>query len=317
MKLFLTVHLPWLLLALTSLGLLILLIWLDGYRDLGILLYGLGLILFLTVVVLAIDYRKNQGFYHYLQTGAMQKNSTGFVSRTLYGHLRDEQQHMEQQLAVLDQHYQTHIKFMHIWVHQMKTPVAVLALMAESDQLDSEDLLAETDRLKSGLATALNFVRLEDFKEDFLIERVSLAKIVKESIGEQKRSFIRHRVYPKFNDQTDFFVTTDKKWLQIMLYQLISNGIKYSHPESHLVFELDAKNRRLTIADSGCGIPESDLPRIFRPFFTGDNGRSSGEATGMGLYLVDMISEQLAISVALTSTQGVGTQVILTFQQDD
>lgn len=100
-----------------------------------------------------------------------------------------------------------------------------------------------------------------------------------------------------------------------MLYQLISNGIKYSDPEGQLVFALDAEHKRLTISDAGCGIPDSDLPRIFRPFFTGDNGRALGEATGMGLYLVDMISEQLAISVAITSTQGIGTRVVLTFEQ--
>ncbi|WP_312497524.1 sensor histidine kinase [Enterococcus sp.] len=315
MKLFLKAHLPWLLLEIVSIGLLILLIWLDGYRDLGILIYGVSLILCLTIVFLTIDYHKNQGFYGYLETGHMQKKSAGFISRTLQRHLHVEQQHMQQQLTAVDQHYQTHIKFMHIWVHQMKTPVAVLALMAESHQLDSDDLLAETDRLKSGLATALNFVRLEDFKEDFLIETLSLAAIIKESIGEQKHSFIRHRVYPKIIDQTDFLVTTDKKWLQIMLYQLISNGIKYSDPEGQLVFALDAEHKRLTISDAGCGIPDSDLPRIFRPFFTGDNGRALGEATGMGLYLVDMISEQLAISVAITSTQGIGTRVVLTFEQ--
>ncbi len=315
MKLFLKVHLPWLMLEIVSFGLLILLIWLDGYRDFGILIYGISLILCLTVVFLTIDYHKNQGFYGYLETGNMQKKSAGFISRTLQGHLHVEQQQMQQQLTAVDQHYQTHIKFMHIWVHQMKTPVAVLALMAESDQLDSDDLLAETDRLKSGLATALNFVRLENFKEDFLIETLSLSAIIKESIGEQKRSFIRHRVYPKIIDQTDFLVTTDKKWLQIMLYQLISNGNKYSDPEGQLVFALDAEHKRLTISDAGCGIPDSDLPRIFRPFFTGDNGRALGEATGMGLYLVDMISEQLAISVAITSTQGIGTRVVLTFEQ--
>jgi len=73
MKLFLKAHLPWLLLEIVSIGLLILLIWLDGYRDLGILIYGVSLILCLTIVFLTIDYHKNQGFYGYLETGHMQK----------------------------------------------------------------------------------------------------------------------------------------------------------------------------------------------------------------------------------------------------
>lgn len=306
---------PMLLVETCAIGLLILLVWLDGYRGINIMMYGLLLIVLLHVVVLYLFYRSDRGFYRFLQTGHVQQKSNGFISKRLQHHIMTEHQQVQQQLTALEQHYQMHIKFMHIWVHQMKTPVAVLAMMAESEQIDSEDLLAETDRLRSGLSTALNFVRLENFTEDFLIEPVSLLQIVKESISEQKRSFIRYHVYPKVNHETDFVVTSDKKWLMIMLYQLISNGIKYSDQEGYLVFKLDNQHKTLTITDAGCGIPDNDLPRIFRPFFTGDNGRTTGEATGMGLYLVQLIAEQLAISVDISSRQGVGTQVTITFNE--
>ena len=197
----------------------------------------------------------------------------------------------------------------------MKTPVSVLELMAESSQIDPYDLLAETDRLKSGLATALNFVRLEDFEEDFLIESTSLLALIKQSIGEQKRNFIRHEIYPKIKDETDFLDNNRQKMVADSTFQLISNAIKYSNPKATVTFALDDANRSLTITDTGCGISAADLPRVFRPFYTGDNGRQRGEATGMGLYLVSLISQKLSITVTIASEVGQGTVLQLKFPE--
>mgnify|MGYP000932384203 FL=1 len=115
--------------------------------------------------------------------------------------------------------------------------------------------------------------------------------------------------------EADITVTTDKKWLGILLFQLISNAIKYSKPDSKVYFEIDPFSRSLTIADEGCGIAAADLPRVFRPFYTGQNGRQTGEATGIGLYLVETISTQLDIDVSLASKENQGTTVTLTFRR--
>lgn len=89
-------------------------------------------------------------------------------------------------------------------------------------------------------------------------------------------------------------------------FQLISNAIKYSNPKATVTFALDDANRSLTITDTGCGISAADLPRVFRPFYTGDNGRQRGEATGMGLYLVSLISQnsRLRLRLLLKSVKG-------------
>lgn len=314
MKEYLKVQLPAIALFGMSIALILLLVWLDGYCNGFVIGYGLLLVGLLAIGVFTIDYLANRSFYHYLKTG-LSGRSAGYLARRVKKLLDDDHHHVQEQLAAIDAHHQTHIKFMNIWVHQMKTPVSVLELMAESSQIDPYDLLAETDRLKSGLATALNFVRLEDFEEDFLIESTSLLALIKQSIGEQKRNFIRHEIYPKIKDETDFWITTDKKWLQILLFQLISNAIKYSNPKATVTFALDDANRSLTITDTGCGISAADLPRVFRPFYTGDNGRQRGEATGMGLYLVSLISEKLSITVTIASEVGQGTVLQLKFPE--
>ena len=315
MKEYLKVHLPTMVLLLFSVALLLLLVWLDGYRNWFVIGYGLLLLLLLSVGFFTMDYVANRSFYYYLKTGRAGRGN-GYLAKRVKQRLDADHLRVQKQLADIEANHQTHIKFMNIWVHQMKTPVSVLELMAESEQIDAYDLLAETDRLKSGLATALNFVRLEDFKEDFLIESASLLTIVKQSIGEQKRNFIRHEIYPKIKDESDFQITTDKKWLQILLYQIVSNAIKYSYPEGTVTFALEEATRSLTITDTGRGISAADLPRVFRPFYTGDNGRQMGEATGMGLYLVSLISQKLAIDVSITSEVNQGTTIQLIFLKE-
>lgn len=69
----------------------------------------------------------------------------------------------------------------------------------------------------------------------------------------------------------------------------------------------------LEVRDEGVGIPPGDLPRVFDPYFTGVNGRSFQESTGMGLYLVKQICGKLEHEVEITSEVGKGTAVRIIF----
>ena len=69
----------------------------------------------------------------------------------------------------------------------------------------------------------------------------------------------------------------------------------------------------LTIRDHGIGIPIQDLPRIFDPFFTGENGRVAPESTGMGLFLAQRICAALGHTITAQSQLGQGASVTITF----
>ena len=69
----------------------------------------------------------------------------------------------------------------------------------------------------------------------------------------------------------------------------------------------------LVIEDSGIGIREEDLPRIFEKGFTGFNGRMDKKSTGIGLYLCREILNKLAVPVRVASKTGEGTKVYLYF----
>ena len=68
---------------------------------------------------------------------------------------------------------------------------------------------------------------------------------------------------------------------------------------------------QVMIKDYGMGISQSDLPRIFRPFFTGKTGREIQEATGMGLYLTEQVCLKLNHQISVTSKVNKGTEMII------
>ena len=67
--------------------------------------------------------------------------------------------------------------------------------------------------------------------------------------------------------------------------------------------------------DNGIGIPAHELSRVFERGFTGSNGRVRGGSTGMGLYLCRRLADCLGIGLEIMSECGVGTTVVLVFEE--
>ncbi|WP_088053426.1 sensor histidine kinase [Virgibacillus dakarensis] len=227
-----------------------------------------------------------------------------------------------QQVEALEAQKQLEFDFIQQWVHQMKTPVSVMHLTMQKEKLQlPEDFLhsmqEEMERLTQGLDMALYQSRLQKFDRDFHVEKVVLKTLVKDAIQEFKSSFIRNQVFPELSIDETIIVATDPKWFRFVLNQLISNAIKYSHDSSEKIYftaEVIGKKLALHIRDHGYGIPSQDIKRVFDPFFTGMNGRTFRESTGMGLYLSKEICEALGHTITISSEKGIGTTVTITFE---
>ena len=213
---------------------------------------------------------------------------------------------------------QRHSKFMNQWIHQMKTPISVLELLLQEETLDKKSVQEELDRLKRGLEMVLINARIDNFESDMQIEQVNLRDCVTEVINENKRLFITNRVFPQVSVGESIVVATDSKWLKFMLGQFVTNAVKYTFEENKKII-VSAKQHETTISlvvqDEGIGIPNSDLTRVTKAFFTGENGRKTGESTGMGLYLASEICDKLGHELQIESEVGKGTIISITFQQ--
>jgi two-component system phosphate regulon sensor histidine kinase PhoR len=92
---------------------------------------------------------------------------------------------------------------------------------------------------------------------------------------------------------------------------LLDNAIKFSRANGEVLIEVQGVDgkARITIADSGIGIPSEDLPRIFERFYRVDKARSREVGgTGLGLSIVKHVVEQMGGSVTVDSRLGEGSR---------
>lgn len=323
MKLFFRDQFMFILLFLAQLAGLLLIFRIDGFSSTMIVLYAIFLSLFFTGAYLIIRYYANRRVYRFLGRSIQSLDElTQSLGETPLAEALSEahQQHYRlymQQLHLYESKHREYNTFIQQWVHQMKTPISVIHLLLQDEDIPgTQSIREEVDRMKRGLETVLYAARLDRFEHDFLIEPVKLHALVQGIVTEHKRLFIRNQVYPEVKVDERWVVESDDKWLAFVLGQLITNAVRYSAGISHKLM-IRAYGRGamavLEVSDEGIGIPAEDIERVFQPFFTGENGRKYPESTGMGLYLVKEVCRKLDHQVELESRVGVGTTVRIIF----
>ena len=107
-------------------------------------------------------------------------------------------------------------------------------------------------------------------------------------------------------------IVTDKKWLLVVIEQIISNSLKYTK-EGGLEIYMDGQE--LCIKDTGIGIKKQWCPPSLWTWVSGYNGRLTQQSSGLGLYLSKKISEELGHQIRIESEVGKGTTVRIQFAQ--
>ncbi|MBT4792453.1 MAG: ATP-binding protein, partial [Halobacteriovoraceae bacterium] len=103
-----------------------------------------------------------------------------------------------------------------------------------------------------------------------------------------------------------------------ILYNLMSNAIKYSKEGGEIIFNSEILNSKLTILiqDFGIGIPETEQKQLFSRFFRAANA-SNIEGTGLGLHIVKKYLDILGGKITFESTENEGTKFILTIPMNN
>ncbi len=214
-----------------------------------------------------------------------------------------------------------------MWVHQIKTPIQAARLLLEREELKglyaAKGIEEEIFKTEQYVEMVLYYLRCQSMAEDLLLKEYSLSSIVKQAVKKYAALFIYSGLYVHL-EEIECLVVTDEKWLGFAIEQLISNAVKYTK-QGGITIYLDRscstyQNQKvracLVIEDSGIGIRNEDLPRIFEKGFTGFNGRLDRKSTGIGLYLCKEILKKLAVSISVDSKTGVGTKVSLYFGEE-
>jgi len=324
MKLFLREHIGLIITQCIQFILFCLILFLGGFREFSILLYGILISFFLLLFYIIVHYYRRRHVYEMLTSRPrdlqqlLEKTNDVPLGQTFDQLMKVHYQLYMDKLEAAEQDQANHLKFIDRWVHQMKTPLSVIELTAkELDEPDSSNIREETERLKNGLNTVLYMARMRTIQEDFQIKPVSLENLIHEVNQENKRLYIRNKVYPHVSVKNEnVTVETDEKWLFFMLDQLLHNAVKYTDDRSNRI-DISVYKRAgaavLEVMDYGVGIPIHDRKRIFQAFYTGDNGRQFRESTGMGLYLTKEVADYLGHKVEVESTVNHGTTIRIYF----
>ena len=211
--------------------------------------------------------------------------------------------------------------------HQLRTPLTTVRwifgkLMRSFSERATEaekELMAQglsaSARMSETIGTMLEISRIESGDVQIVPTTVDLCAFF------QKIVRLHHDDCAAKNQSLDvdcpdgLTVQTDVKFLQEIIENLLNNAIKYTPAGGSITLKGVRKGKRMMIhvKDTGYGIPANQQEKIFTKFFRGENiVRKDTTGTGLGLYLVSLITNLLGGEISFISEEGKGTILSLT-----
>ncbi len=205
------------------------------------------------------------------------------------------------------------IEYYTVWAHQIKTPITSMRLALENEDTPlGRELTTDLHAIERYVGMVLAYLRLDSESSDYVFKKCSLDDIIGGAVSELASEFISRRISLDY-DRVGMEVVTDEKWLSFVIGQVLSNALKYTPQGSVSIYA--SGEDTLCIEDTGIGIEESDLPRIFEKGYTGCNGRIDKRSTGIGLYLCRRVCDRLGASITAESEVGRGTRIFIRFDR--
>lgn len=206
------------------------------------------------------------------------------------------------------------VDYYSMWVHQIKTPIAAMNFLLDNEEVDQKILQQELFKIERYVEMVLTYIRLDSISSDYVITKINLDEVVKDSVKKYATIFINKKIKLNYVSH-ETMVISDKKWLSFAFEQILGNSVKYSSTGGEITIE--TYENKLVIEDNGIGIKEEDLPRIFEKGFTGFNGRYEKKSSGLGLYLCKKTLDKLGHHIEISSKVGEGTRIEITFPKED
>jgi len=198
-----------------------------------------------------------------------------------------------------------------LWIHQIKTPITVCNLILGKPDADHR-LREQMIYIEEYTNMAMNYLKLLERTSDMDIYEVDLDIIISSIVKKYSLIFIEKKISLDYTP-TNAKVISDAKWLSIMLEQIISNALKYTK-SGKISIDFDNELLKLSIKDTGIGIPSKDIKKIFDRGYSGFNGRVNEKSSGLGLYMVGRIAQILNIKIEVYSKLNIGSEFNFIFK---
>lgn len=197
-----------------------------------------------------------------------------------------------------------------LWVHQVKTPITASYLLINDSASGQAPLLQqELLKIENYTNMALNYLKVLNPSTDMNFSWVSVDELLKPLIKKYRVHFIYSDITLHY-EKSETKVLTDPNLTSLMIEQLLNNALKYTqNKDSRVIWvSFNEETKELSIKDNGIGIRPEEQQRIFDKGYAGMNGQLDTKSSGIGLYLVKLISKRLEQPVTVESVIGEGSE---------
>lgn len=280
-------------------------------------------------VTLMMDYISKWKYYSQLEESLAHLEEKSYLSelidpphfyegRIVHKILKTEEKYLNDIISGQQTEMMEYYDYAQMWVHEVKTPIAVSKLMIENHKNEiTMSLEEEIDKIEFCVEQILYYAKCGTLEKDYKIDKINLRRVIAPVLQKYSKMIIGKGVWPKLMD-LDYEVLSDEKWLGFIIGQIVSNAVKYKAEDrnSEILFSARKESRHVTlsICDNGIGIAPSDIEYVFRKGYTGVNGRAFKKSTGMGLYICSQLCTKMGIQIQINSSEGQWTEVTLTLQ---
>jgi two-component system, OmpR family, sensor histidine kinase CiaH len=209
--------------------------------------------------------------------------------------------------------------------HELRTPLAVIRANAEflqqeqPENVEARDIVSETDRLSSLVDALLAVARDDDRGAKALHTQVDLTEVVEATVASFQTVTADHELELTHATPENLMVMGDRDQVRQVLVILLDNAVRYTPAGGriHVQAREDGKEAVLTVHDTGIGIPEEALPRVFERFYRADDARNrQSGGVGLGLAIARELVTRHSGRISVTSTEGAGSTFTVRLPRD-
>ncbi|WP_145044758.1 cell wall metabolism sensor histidine kinase WalK [Paenibacillus xylanexedens] len=220
-------------------------------------------------------------------------------------------------MDLLESNFERQERFVSDASHELKTPLTIIESYASLLQRRGKErpevfdeaveaILSESIRMRE-MTEQLLLLAKQPEQWNVQLERVDINRLVQDSTRAFREAYHREVIC---HDAGHIWAISDESKLKQLLFILLDNARKYSEAQIEVHVKTHHQESWIQIVDTGIGMSEADLAKVFDRFYRVDPARTrgSGESgSGLGLSLAKDIAGAVGARIELTSTEGVGT----------
>ena len=181
-------------------------------------------------------------------------------------------------------------------------------------------ILASGEHLLEMINEVLDLSRVESGKVSVELRSLELPKFIAGIVDEfqLRAAHGQLRFIHEIHGELPQWIETDPLRLRQVLYNLLGNAVKFT-TQGEIAFRVyvTSEQLRFEVKDTGKGIPQADLPSIFKPFYQASNNQLLGQGVGLGLHISKQTVELLGGKISIDSEPGRGSTLSFVIPRRD